>query len=81
LLGLFIAYGLFQMRYWAWIAIMLWSGTRMASNLVRYFENDPEYISMLRDVVIVFYLNQRDVRQIFAPQQPEPVILRGPDDD
>jgi hypothetical protein len=65
-LGLAIAYGLFRLEYWAWIAIMVWSGTRMAGSLALYIEGDPSYLLMVRDVLIVFYLNQRDVRRAFA---------------
>lgn len=66
LLGLVIAYGLYRLRYWAWIAIILWAGTRMVNSLSLYFEGEPDYLVMVRDVVIVFYMNQREVQQVFV---------------
>lgn len=65
-LGLIIAYGLYRLRYWAWIAIILWAGTRMLNSLSLYIEGEPDYLVMLRDILIVFYMNQRDVQQVFV---------------
>lgn len=66
--GLVIAIGLFRMKYWAWIAIMIWTGSRMVVNLIEYFDGYPVYMAMLRNVIIVFYLNQRSVRQAYYTQ-------------
>ena len=69
--GLVIAIGLFRMKYWAWIAIMIWTGSRMVGNLIEYFDGYPVYMAMLRNVIIVFYLNQRTVRQTYYTQVNE----------
>ncbi len=71
--GLVIAFGLFRLRYWAWIALMLWTGSHMAGSLMSYSDGQAPYVAMLRDVVIVFYFNQQEVRQIFMGQRAEPV--------
>ena len=61
-----IAVGLWRMQRWAWVLIMIQTGLVMVSDLWGYFHEHPSYISMLISVIIVFYLNQRDIQRAFS---------------
>ena len=67
LADLVAAIGLLMMRRWAWVLVMLVVGYRMASNLWLHFsDGGGDEIEMVLDVIIVFYLNQRDVQRAFG---------------
>ncbi len=62
------AVGLWRRKRWAWFLTMLQLGAFMISDLYSYFTNSPPETyawSMLLNVFMVFYLNQRDVQAIF----------------
>ena len=62
------AIGLWRRQRWAWFLTMLQLGAFMLSDLYSYFTNSPPETyawSMLLNVFMVFYLNQRDVQAIF----------------
>jgi uncharacterized membrane protein (DUF2068 family) len=62
------AIGLWRRQRWAWFLTMLQIGVFMISDLYSYFTNSPAetYVwSMLLNVFMVFYLNQRDVQAVF----------------
>lgn len=63
--------GLLLLKRWAWVATMVLAGISMAVGLVLYFEGRPLYITMLLNVILVLYLNQRDVQAIFARRRSE----------
>ena len=64
--ALIIILGLWRMRRWAWFFLMIQIGFNLLFSLQEHFAgNNPSYISMLLMVMMVFYLNQRDVRQAF----------------
>lgn len=63
--GLIVSVGLWWLQRWAWVATMLWAGINMAQALYGYFWGTPQYIAMALSVVIVLYLNQRDVQLAF----------------
>ncbi len=60
-----LAVGLWQMRDWAWYAAMIASGLSMFSLIWRHFNGGQPYVTMFLIVVIVFYLNQREVKAAF----------------
>ena len=67
LIGLLVAslatiIGLLAGRAWAWVLAIILSGSILAIDLGWWFSGEPRYLSMLLNVVAVFYLNQRDVR-------------------
>ena len=70
--GLGIIYGLWLYRSWAWPVLMVQTGTNLLVMLVNYFEGHPHYLDMVVSVLIVFYLNQTEIRQRFLDPPPEP---------
>ncbi|HEV8403488.1 MAG TPA: hypothetical protein VGQ31_10685 [Candidatus Limnocylindrales bacterium] len=54
--------GLFAWRTWAWVLAIILSGIILAIDLGWWYSGEPRYLSMLLNVIAVFYLNQRDVR-------------------
>jgi hypothetical protein len=67
LIGILIAsvlvvIGLLARRRWAWVLAIVTSGFILAIDLGWWFSSEPRYISMLLNVIAVFYLNQPDVR-------------------
>ena len=61
-----VTIGLILLQRWAWLLFMVQLGLTMAVDLRAYFNDTPYYTSMLISVVMVFYLNQRDVQQAFG---------------
>jgi uncharacterized membrane protein len=62
------AVGLWRRQRWAWFLTMLQLGFFMLNDLYSYFTNSPPetYVwSMLLNVAMVFYLNQREVQAVF----------------
>ncbi|MDQ7026850.1 MAG: DUF2127 domain-containing protein [Anaerolineae bacterium] len=72
---LLLAFGLWYLRRWAWVLYMIQLGISMTVSLQAHFSGhgDADYVGMAINVLIVFYLNQRDVQQAFGyhPQQRE----------
>ncbi len=66
LIDALIIIGLWRMQRFAWVLIMIQAGLGMASDLWGYFHGYPAYTSMLINVIIVFYLNQREVQRVFS---------------
>ena len=62
--------GLWLYKRWAWPLMMLILAYWMITDAYDYFFAEPRYVSMLVDVVIFFYLNQREVRGLFEPAAP-----------
>lgn len=62
---LIVIFGLWHLRRWAWFLIMIQLGISMGTDLWLYADGDPLYLNMLLNVARVFYLNQREVQQIF----------------
>ena len=66
-----VAIGLWRLRRWAWVATMLVLGFGLATAILNYFRGNPDYLSMLLNVLAVFYLNDRDMQQRFARRTRE----------
>ncbi len=64
-------YGLWRLKNWAWMLLMIQLGASMAFNLWIYFNPDlakatpAQFAIMVRDVILVFYLNHQEVRGLF----------------
>ena len=65
ILGLSVAVGLWRLRRWAWVAIMLWTGLNMAATLHAYVYGYFHFLPMMLSVIQVFYLNMREVQVAF----------------
>lgn len=66
-----VVVGLWRYRPWAWYGMMLLLAYWMASDAVGYFRGTPEYVSMALNVIMIFYMNQREVRVLFEGR-PQP---------
>jgi uncharacterized membrane protein (DUF2068 family) len=62
---LVLIFGLLWLRRWAWVLVMVQVGALMILDLWFYFRGEPAYFSMIANVVMVFYLNQREVQLAF----------------
>jgi CDP-diglyceride synthetase len=73
LITLVVAIGLWRYRSWGWYGMMLLLAYHMATDAYAYFTGKQEPLLMLLNVVMVFYLNQREVRVLFE----EPAAGKG----
>lgn len=71
LFNAFIAVGLWRLQRFAWVLIMIQVGLDMLLDLWGHFNGHSSYITMLINVIIVFYLNQREVQRAFSGSQGE----------
>jgi hypothetical protein len=62
---LVVGYGLLAGRRWGWVGAIILSGLSLAFSIAGWWDGHPTYVSMLINVVAVFYLNQRDVRVVY----------------
>lgn len=62
--------GLWRYKRWAWFLMMLLLTYSMAVDIVAFFRGTGYYLLMLFNVIMVFYLNQRDVQELFEKQEP-----------
>ncbi len=61
-----LAIGILRMLPWAWTGFMASAALLLFINLVRYFNDEPRYLMKLLLVVVVFILNQTQVREVFG---------------
>jgi len=61
--------GLWMLKRWGWILTMILTGIGLSYSIWSYFQGNPHYIPMLIYLVIVFYLNQRDVQSPFLEKE------------
>ena len=65
--------GLLLQKRWGWIITMILTGFGLFFTIWSYFQDTPRYFPMLIYVIMVLYLNQRDVQQVFRERSdPEP---------
>ena len=57
--------GLLSLKRWGWILTMFLTGFGLAFSIWNYFQGRPNYFALAIYIVIVFYLNQRDVQLPF----------------
>lgn len=58
--------GLWLLQRWAWLLLMISTGVTLTFALIRYFEGNPDYVSMFVNVAVAFYLNDNSVQRAFA---------------
>jgi hypothetical protein len=62
--------GFWFLKRWGWVLLMVQLGLVMLVDLYAYLSGSPHYFSMVNSVLVVFYLNQRDVQQAFQARKP-----------
>jgi hypothetical protein len=67
------ATGLYTGRRLGWLLTMVLTGAFIAADIVTFGAGTAHHVWMVLNIVTVFYLNQRDVRERFMP----PVAERG----
>ena len=65
LITLVVAIGLWRYKAWGWYGMMLLLAYWMATDAIGFFTGNPDYVSMVLNVAMVFYLNQREMRDLF----------------
>ncbi len=70
---LVIAVGFARQRRWAWVMAMTWQAVKLLVEVAAAFVGGGNLITMLFAILIVFLLNQSDVRRAFG-------ILPKPDE-
>ncbi len=60
-----VVIGVWTRRSWVWYWMMLLFAYSLANGLRAYFWGQPNYIMMFLNVLMVFYLNQSEVQQLF----------------
>lgn len=65
LISLVLIVGLWRFKRWAWVGTMMFVGLGLTVGIIQYLRDQPLYGTMLLNVFIVFYLNQRDVQDLF----------------
>jgi hypothetical protein len=76
--GFAIAIGVaaLRMRRWSWVALMSWALVGLVHQLLRhFFYDDPDYVAMALDTVLVLLLTPLDVQIAFGARPPRNVAL------
>jgi lysylphosphatidylglycerol synthetase-like protein (DUF2156 family) len=68
-LMLVVTIGLLRLWSLAWLASMTVQGLGLVAALLAYARQEPNYISMLLGVLLVFYLNQQEVQDAFRSRE------------
>lgn len=62
---LLVVWGLWRLKYWAWFSTMVLTGIALIFGIWQYWHGATPYASLLINALIVFYLNQNDLRRLF----------------
>jgi len=60
-----VAFAFIMQKPWAWLAAVSIQGISLLVGLVEYLIDNPNYVALAFGVVMVFYLNQQEVRDIY----------------
>jgi uncharacterized membrane protein YphA (DoxX/SURF4 family) len=69
--SILVVIGLLARRSWAWVMAIVSSGVILALDLGWWWSGQPRDVSMLLNVIAVFYLNQQDVRLALRSRQAD----------
>jgi len=78
--GFAIAIGIaaLRMRRWSWVALMSWALVGLVHQLLRrFFYDDPDYVTMALDTLVVLLLTPLDVQIAFGARPPRNVSLEA----
>lgn len=64
-----VAFSFLRQKSWAWLAAVTIQGLSLLVGLVEYLIDNPNYVALAFGVVMVFYLNQQEVRDIYNQKQ------------
>ncbi|MBN1536822.1 MAG: hypothetical protein JW908_08835 [Anaerolineales bacterium] len=64
-----VAFAFIRQKSWAWLAAISIQGISLLVGLVEYLIDNPNYVALAFGVVMVFYLNQQEVRDIYHEKQ------------
>jgi hypothetical protein len=64
--SLVILTGILLRKRWAWVSAMTWVAIALLAHVIRYFQGEPRYLSMLAEVVLVLALNRRAMRHLYS---------------
>lgn len=64
-LGVLIAVALVRLHPWAWRAAITLQGLGLLAGILAYVQDEPNYLGMLMGILLVLYLNRRDVQEAF----------------
>lgn len=78
--NLVVALGMVFLRSWAWVAAMTVQGLSLAGGLWSYGRGAPDYPLMVISVMVVLYLNLREVRRPFGVEDLG-LRLREPEEE
>jgi uncharacterized membrane protein (DUF2068 family) len=67
--GLVSGIGLLRQRPWAWLMAMILQGINLTNELFSYARGSAIYPNMALSVLIVLYLNARDIQRAFSAAQ------------
>ena len=62
--------GLLHVREWGWVLAMTLQGFGLVDALYAHVHGDRPYLTLALCSFVVLVLNQREVRQAFAPRDP-----------
>jgi hypothetical protein len=60
-----VVFSFIRQKPWAWLAAITIQGLSLLVGLVEYAIDNPNYVALAFGVVMVFYLNQQEVRDIY----------------
>jgi len=76
--GIAIGVAALRMRRWSWVALMTWALVGLVHQLLRrFFYDNPDYLSMALDTVVVLVLTPLDVQIAFGARPPRNVTLES----
>lgn len=58
--------GFWRIARWAWVGIMTWQVVKMLVDITGFLAPERPVISLMLSILIVFLLNQADVRRVFG---------------
>lgn len=76
--GLAIAIGVaaLRVRRWSWVALMSWALVGLVHQLLRrFFYDNPDYLTMALNAIVVLVLTPLDVQIAFGARPPRNVAL------
>ncbi len=80
---LVVGVGFWRWRRWAWVGVMGLAAILLSANVLASAYGTADYLAMIIAIILVFYINQRDVQRRFGAQvdRPEvPLIWTDPRD-